>query len=129
MDYWDDSFMYDYKDMKVSDILIKENEKITYEYDFGDGWEHEIKLEKILNIGGKLPLPICIKGKMGCPPEDCGSIWAYSDMLESLKDPKHVMYQEYKEWIGPDFDPEYFDIKETNAQVISNYFDIMDDPI
>jgi hypothetical protein len=127
--HWDDSFMFDYKNMKISDILMQENEKIEYEYDFGDGWEHDIKLEKVLNIDGNLPYPICIKGKMACPPEDCGGIWGYHDMLEGLKDPKHEMHREYREWIDPDFDPETFDIEEANAQLTSRFLDGLGDLI
>ncbi len=128
-DYWDDTCMIDYKKTNISDLLTKEKDKILYEYDFGDDWEHYITLEKIHEMNGKLPFPICIKGKMNCPPEDCGGIGGYYDMLDALKDPKHEMHREYKDWIGPDFDPEFFNIEEANGQLIGSFLESMDDSI
>jgi len=75
------------KKIKISDLLTKKKEKIIYEYDFGDGWEHDVIVEKILPVDEKFKYPICLEGKMNCPPEDCGGIWGYSDMLEILKQP------------------------------------------
>ncbi len=113
-DFWDDGYNVDYKKMIISDIMKSVKEKVIYEYDFGDSWEHDIILENILPFDSKLKYPLCTKGKMSCPPEDCGGIWGYADMLEVLKNPKHKEYKELKEWIGEDYDPEYFDINEVN---------------
>ena len=113
-DLWDEMDNVDYKEMKISDLLKKEKDKIVYEYDFGDGWEHDIILEKILPPDNNTKHPICLTGKMNCPPEDCGGIWGYSDMLEILKDPDHEEYESYIEWLGEEFDPTYFDKDEVN---------------
>lgn len=113
-DLWDEMDNVDYKKMRISDLLKKEKEKIVYEYDFGDGWEHDIILEKILQPDNNSKYPICLTGKRNCPPEDCGGIWGYSDMLEILKDPDHEEYESYIEWLGNKFDPEYFDNNEVN---------------
>jgi len=113
-DLWDEMDNVDYKEMKISDLLKKEKDKIVYEYDFGDGWEHDIILEKILPPDNNTKHPICLTGKMNCPPEDCGGIWGYSDMLEILKDPDHEEYESYIEWLGEEFDPKYFDKDEVN---------------
>lgn len=118
----DDDFLnemdnVDYKNIKISDLLKKVKEKIVYEYDFGDSWEHDLILEKILPIDDKIKYPVCLKGKMKCPPEDCGGVWGYSDMLEILKQPEHEEYEEFIEWLGEEFDPEYFDIKEVNDRL------------
>lgn len=113
----DDDFgmnIVDYKGMKVSDLLKKEKEKIIYEYDFGDGWEHIILLEKVLPVDPKMQYPICLTGKMNCPPEDCGGVWGYANMLEILTQPKHPEYKSYMEWLGEGFDPKYFDKNEIN---------------
>jgi hypothetical protein len=61
--------------------------------------------------------PVCLKGKLACPPEDCGGIWGYYEMLEVLEDPKHERHEELVEWIGGDFDPEQFDLDEINAEL------------
>jgi len=116
-DLWDEMDNVDYKKMKISDLLKKEREKIIYDYDFGDSWEHDIILEKILPIDDKIKYPICLTGKMNCPPEDCGGVWGYADMLEILKQPDHEEYESYIEWLGDDFDPEYFDKDEINEML------------
>ncbi|MDP2364546.1 MAG: plasmid pRiA4b ORF-3 family protein [Ignavibacteria bacterium] len=124
-DMWDDMNSVDYKKMKVSDLLKAVKEKIIYEYDFGDGWQHDIILEKILAYDDKLKHPICLAGKMNCPPEDCGGIWGYSNMLEILKQPKHEEYESFVEWLGGDFDPEEFDIDYVNELLSEKDFGCM----
>ncbi|MCK9206957.1 MAG: plasmid pRiA4b ORF-3 family protein [Salinivirgaceae bacterium] len=116
-DMWGDMDNVDYKKKKtrVSDLLKTGKDKITYEYDFGDGWQHDIVLEKILPVDSNLKYPICVTGKMNCPPEDCGGIWGYADMLEILKQPDHEEYESFIEWLGDEFDPEYFDKDEVNG--------------
>jgi hypothetical protein len=113
-DTWGELDNVDYKKMKISDLLKKEKEKIVYEYDFGDGWEHDVLLEKILPGDEKLESPICLAGKMACPPEDCGGVWGYADLLEILKNPKHEEYDSYMDWLGGEFDPENFDKDAVN---------------
>lgn len=117
---WDETYNIDYKKKKirVKDLLMVEKEKIIYEYDFGDGWEHEIILEKILPVDEKIKYPICLTGKMSCPPEDCGGVWGYADMLEILKQPDHEEYESYMEWLGEEFDPEFFD-KDTVNELLA----------
>ena len=100
--------------MHVSYLLTTEKDKIEYEYDFGDGWVHEIKLEKILPADNTMKSPVCTDGALACPPEDCGGIWGYAQMLEALKDPHHEQHEETLEWIGEEFDPELFDIETVN---------------
>ena len=116
-DTWGELDNVDYKNMKIFDLLKREKEKIVYEYDFGDGWEHDVLLEKILPGDEKLKSPICLAGKMACPPEDCGGVWGYADLLEILKNPKHEEYDSYMEWLGGEFDPEHFDKDKVNKML------------
>lgn len=104
----------------LSQLLRKEKDSLIYEYDFGDGWEHKIILEKVLPHDTSLDVPRCIKGKRACPPEDCGGIWGYQDLIEMINDTSHPEHEEMLEWLGGDFDPEYFDVNETNA-ILSEY--------
>jgi hypothetical protein len=113
-DTWGDMNNVDYRKMNVSDLLTKEKEKIVYEYDFGDSWEHVVTLEKIIPFEENLQCPVCLAGEMSCPPEDCGGIWGYSNMLKILKQPDHEEYEDYLDWLGEEFDPEYFDIEGVN---------------
>jgi hypothetical protein len=96
---------------KIAKYFLYPKDKANYEYDFGDGWEHEIVLEKILPavIGNKYPQ--CIAGKRACPPEDCGGVWGYEDLLKVIANPRHPEYEERMEWLGGDFNPEEFDPK------------------
>ena len=92
----------------LSSYFSSSNKKATYEYDFGDSWEHKITLEKMLPLDPGATYPRCLAGERTCPPEDCGGIWGYQELLEIMKDPKHEEYKERMELIGDDFDPESF---------------------
>ncbi len=105
----------------VDKLLQSEGQKFTYEYDFGDSWEHELLLEKILPPEDGATYPRVIKGKRACPPEDCGGVWGYQELLELLQDPKSAESEENAEildWLGDDFDPEEFDQAAINEQLI-----------
>ena len=97
---------------KLVDSFSMENRSAVYTYDFGDNWEHKIQLEKILPREEGVTYPICIKGKRACPPEDCGGIWGYAELLEILGNPNHEEYEEMLEWLGGEFDPEKFNVEE-----------------
>jgi hypothetical protein len=92
--------------------LVTAGDKFIYEYDFGDSWEHEILVEKMLPAEQKPP--VCITGKRACPPEDVGGVWGYTTFLQALKDPKHPEYAMFTEWIGGSFDAETFDLEAVN---------------
>ncbi|MBW2623760.1 MAG: plasmid pRiA4b ORF-3 family protein [Deltaproteobacteria bacterium] len=115
------SEVLDEKNYGISQLLKNEKESIIYEYDFGDSWEHKITLEKILPFDPDADLPICIKAKGACPPEDIGGIWGYYNFLEALSDENHPEHEDYDEWIEGGFDPAAYDIKEVNS-VLSKYF-------
>ena len=99
---------------KIVDYFTMENRVAYYEYDFGDCWEHTIKLEKILPRDENIDYPVCTAGKRACPPEDCGGIGGYEDFLKILNNPDHEEYEETMEWVGGAFDPEYFDVEEVS---------------
>jgi len=97
---------------RIADYLNEENEKVLYEYDFGDGWEHLIKYEKKLPCEKGVRYPRCIGGKRACPPEDVGGIAGYEYFLEIINDPDHLEHEEMLEWSGDSFDPEHFNAEE-----------------
>lgn len=105
----------DERKVKLSELAPTVKNKFIYEYDFGDGWEHLIEVVKIYPPAEGVKYPICLAGKLACPPDDCGGLGGYYNMLEVVKDPKHEDYENVLEWIGEDFDPERFDIDEINA--------------
>lgn len=106
-----------YSGMQVADLLQREKDKIIYEYDFGDSWEHTVTLEKILEPEAGQSYPVCIKGKRACPPEDCGGLWGYYNLLEILDDPDHEEHEEMLEWVEEKIDPEAFDLDQANARI------------
>ncbi len=97
---------------KIAEYFTPNNAKADYLYDYGDNWEHTIKLEKILPRQKGIKYPTCIEGARACPPEDCGGKWGYEEFLEAIMDPNHKRHKELSDWVGGDFDPECFDIND-----------------
>lgn len=102
---------------KLNQALGREGSKFRYEYDFGDSWEHELIVEKILPAEKGIRYPLCVAGKRACPPEDVGGVWGYQKFLEAIGDPEHPEHDEYQEWTGGEFDPEHFDLDEVNDRL------------
>jgi len=94
---------------KIAHYFSSENSKADYVYDFGDGWEHSIKLEKILPRETGVAYPRCIDGRGACPPEDCGGIGGYAEFLEAIGDPANELHEDMLDWVGGSFDPDDFD--------------------
>jgi hypothetical protein len=99
---------------------------MIYEYDFGDGWEHEILLEKVFQPDPGVRYPRLIGGARACPPEDCGGTGGYANFLEAISDPEHEEHDEYLDWIGGEFDPEKFDAAEFESE-LKNIIDLSDE--
>lgn len=100
----------------LSEVAPAEGARFRYEYDFGDGWDHDILVEKVLPPGERPgPRAVCLGGKRACPPEDCGAVSGYQELVEAMRDPKHGRHEELKEWLGGRFDPEEFDLADVNA--------------
>jgi len=89
----------------------------TYEYDFGESWQHEILLGKIMEPEPNVAYPRCVEGARACPPEDVGGVWAFGDFLKALAAPKHENHRDIKEWVGGRFDPEKFDLNAVNREL------------
>jgi len=98
----------------LAEVCPKVKSKLTYEYDFGDGWEHIIEVQKIEEPKPGVEYPVCLAGKKACPPEDCGGVYGYYHMLDVVADPDHEEHDDIVEWLGDDFDADAFDIDEVN---------------
>jgi hypothetical protein len=98
-------------------IVPRAGFKFEYEYDFGDSWEHEIKVEKALVLEKRLRRPVCLDGRRACPPEDVGGTYGYKTFMEALRDPVNEEHDSYLEWAGGEFDPAAFDLKEANERI------------
>jgi len=97
--------------------LVGPRQQFTYQYDFGDSWDHEIRVEKVFAPEAGERAPACSAGARACPPEDCGGAWGYADLLSALADRKHPEHAEKKDWMGGPFDPEAFDLAGVNRQL------------
>jgi hypothetical protein len=102
----------------LSNLLPKLRRKACwiYEYDFGDGWRHEIVFEGYPPLEKGQKYPLCVEGARAGPPEDVGGPWGYADYLAALADPEHEQHDELLEWRGP-FDPEAFDPKKATGEM------------
>jgi pRiA4b ORF-3-like protein len=103
---------------KLSDILPKDDKRFNfrYEYDFGDGWEHEILFEGLIQAAPGFRYPICVEGSRACPPEDVGGTGGYEEFLEAIANPSHEEHDEMLKWSGP-FDPDAFDAGEATKRM------------
>jgi hypothetical protein len=104
---------------KLSDILPRGDEefRFEYEYDFGDGWDHEVLYERRLKSKRDVQYPLCLGGERACPPEDVGGVWGYVDFLEAVADPENDQHEEMLEWAGGSFDPEAFDAVDATMRM------------
>ncbi len=91
--------------------FVPERQSFTYEYDFGDGWELKIEVEKLIRDEENAQMPRILAGRRAAPPEDVGGTWGYENFLEAIQDPDHPEHDDYLTWVGGDFDPEAFDAK------------------
>jgi hypothetical protein len=101
-------------DARLKSLGLREGQRFSYVYDFGDEWDHSVLVEKIHPKEKGQPLPICIKGKRAGPPEDSSGPGGYENRIVAYNDPNHQEHHEALEWLGEDFDPEAFDLEAVN---------------
>jgi hypothetical protein len=108
---------YDEEEAVLDRLGLKEKQKFQYTYDFGDGWLHQLTVTKIIPASSAsredLYSPRCLGGKRACPPEDCGGVGGYEDVLEALKTQDRKKHRELLDWLGK-YDPEAFDMGAVN---------------
>ena len=104
--------------IRLADLHLAEGQKFEYIYDFGDNWNHEIKVEKILPFDASVRYPKCLEGKLACPREDCGGIGGHHELFELSQLPEDELDEEgleQLEWMGDDYDFEFFSVDHVNA--------------
>jgi hypothetical protein len=99
---------------RLEEIVHEGSPPFAYEYDMGDSWMHEIELKRIVRTE-VLENPRCVDGARACPPEDCGGSQGYADFLQAISDPRHEQHEFMLDWVGGEWDPEYFDMAAVNA--------------
>ena len=98
-------------------MLGRARAKAVYTYDFGDSWDHEIVVEKCLVPEPGRAYPACLGGEKHGPPEDCGGLPGFYNLLEAVGDSEHEQHEELLEWLGDDFDPEAFSVDDVNQRL------------
>ncbi len=102
---------------RLSQVAPEPRSQFQYEYDFGDGWEHTLLVEKIHPAELGAQAPRCLDGRRACPPEDVGGVWGYQEFLKALSNPRHAEHEAYLAWVGGEFDPDAFEAAQVNAQL------------
>ena len=97
-------------------VVGRRTKRFLYIYDFGDNWEHEVVVEKIIG-GDSGSERLCLAGPRHRPPEDCGGPWGYRRFLEAIRDLGHEEHKAMLESVGGAFDPEAFDIASVNRDL------------
>jgi hypothetical protein len=114
---FDDIETHDETLVKLNKIIPGEKFKFPYLYDFGDSWEHDILVEKVLPVDPAATYPTCLQAKRACPPEDCGGTSGYAQLLEVMQNPRHDDYESMLEWLGGAFAPEAVDLQKINLEL------------
>jgi hypothetical protein len=102
----------DENEHRLGDVLTEVGAKMRWDYDFGDGWQHNVVVEAIEPLVPSVEYPRCVTGRRACPPEDCGGPWGFQELLEAIADPAHPRYKELIEWLPIDYRLEEFDPDE-----------------
>jgi hypothetical protein len=92
---------------------------LKYLYDFGDGWEHTVKIERIVDAMPGDAYPRLVEAKGRCPLEDIGGPPGYAEFLEAIANPKHERRVEFLEWADETFDPNAVDTEALAAQLVT----------
>ena len=101
--------------VQLRDIVKRRGSRFIYEYDFGDSWIHELEVVQVKPLEKGARYPVCLGGERAGPPDDCGGVWGYDNLLQAIADPKHEDHDDLLEWLGGEFDPVAFDLDEVNT--------------
>lgn len=115
----EDGERHDESEFRLCDLLHSKRDRLLYEYDFGDSWQHEIRIEQVVMLlpGENAAAVSCVAGERAAPPEDCGSYPGYYQLVEAMADPKHPARHDLLEWLGGPYNPEAFDLDAINARL------------
>ena len=121
LDEGDEGMLED--DVRLDQVVADEGDRLWYDYDFGDGWQHVLRVEKVLDSPPSAP--VCVRGRLACPPEDCGGVWGYSELADwvrsdyddALRPEVFDSAEEGCAWLPDGWHPDAFDIDETNELI------------
>lgn len=104
----------DDRDVTLTELGLDQRERFRYSYQFGEGWLVEVAIERVGEVEKGVHYPVCLAGELAGPPEDCGGVEAFHDMVKSLGEPESDLGREWREWVGADYDPAVCDLERIN---------------
>jgi hypothetical protein len=110
----DEFVILDDRDVTLADLDLEKLGHMSYGYHFGEGWQISVQLESVLPVTKGVQYPMCVAGERAGPPEDCGGIQAFHDMLACIQEPETEIGREWLEWLGPEYNPERCDLLQIN---------------
>lgn len=118
-------------DVRLDEVLAEPGDRLHYDYDFGDGWHHTIKLESIEEWQEQYPQAWCLAGRRACPPEDVGGPWSYAEVVAALDGDINPQFADEMadklDWLPTGFDPAHFDVAEVNEMLdVPDLADLLD---
>ena len=111
----DDLDIQEDRRVTLREIAREKEASFVYEYDFGDSWQHQVTVVGIRPRTENSLAPRCFEGRRACPPEDCGGTSGYQNLIEALRDRRHLEHRELRAWAGPQYDPEPFSVQAVNS--------------
>lgn len=109
----------DERGVRLKPLIEAGVRRFTYLYDFGDHWEHSVKIEDLVSPKPGQPLIVCLAGENACPPEDVGGEPGYPEFLDAISHPTHPEHANMLHWIGGSFDPTAFDLADVNERLVA----------
>jgi hypothetical protein len=107
----------DPREFTLNQLDLVQGSRLQYTYDFGDDWHHDVTVEGVVPLPRDFLLPICLGGARACPPEDCGGVGGYEELIATLRQPRSAAAREYRHWLGRVYDPEELDLAAINARL------------
>lgn len=104
----------DDRDVTLADLEVAKRGGMVYDYHFGEGWRVDIRVEQVIPLEKGVVYPRCVAGERAGPPEDCGGVEAYHDMLACIQEPNTDLGREWIDWLGPQHDVERCDLEAIN---------------
>ena len=102
---------------RLRHVVPNERAVFRYKYDFGDSWEMRLVVEQILPPQPGERYPVCLGGERVGPHEDSGGVPGHAHVVKVLRYPTDPEHEEMRTWVGPDYDPERFDLDGANAKL------------
>jgi hypothetical protein len=101
----------------LDQLALVQGSRFQYTYDFGDDWLHNLTVEGVVPLPRDFLLPVCLGGARACPPEDCGGVGGYEELVAAVRLPQSAAAREFREWLGRAYDPEELDLVAINVRL------------